>query len=378
MHPGFSDYRERLGDFIRRAESLSAVESEAVFQQLALDLFALQFENVAPYRRLCEARGIVPSRTAQWRDIPSVPTPAFKEFELTCLSPEDRTCVLLSSGTTGQSPSRHFHNAASLATYEQSLWPPFRQHLLAAADSTLSLLGLTPSPVQAPHSSLVRMFDAVRRHLGAPASVFVGQAARDGSWELDVNAVGRALAEVESGGQPVLVLGTAFSFIQLLDALPCTDRPSSVPSPRVRRTLPPGSRVLETGGYKGRSRELPKAELHRLLSEHLRVPPSHMVSEYGMSELSSQAYDHVASRTVPPGGRVFRFPPWARAILVSPESGQPVADGETGLIRVFDLANVSSVMAVQTEDLGVRRGDGFELIGRAPQVESRGCSLMAR
>jgi len=135
---------------------------------------------------------------------------------------------------------------------------------------------------------------------------------------------------------------------------------------------------METGGYKGRTRALPQAELHRLLSERLGVAPDHIVCEFGMSELSSQAYDHVAGTALRTGGRVFHFPPWARAVLVSPETGEPVADGETGLIRVLDLANVHSVMAIQTDDLGVRRGDGFELLGRAPLAQPRGCSLMAR
>jgi hypothetical protein len=100
-----------------------------------------------------------------------------------------------------------------------------------------------------------------------------------------------------------------------------------------------------------------------------------------MSELSSQAYDlqvRNAERGTRNEHRTFHFPPWARAQIISPETGRAVAEGETGLIRVVDLANVWSVLAVQTEDLGVRRGDGFELIGRAALAEPRGCSLMAR
>jgi hypothetical protein len=133
--------------------------------------------------------------------------------------------------------------------------------------------------------------------------------------------------------------------------------------------LPGGSRIMETGGYKNRSRSLPKARLHFLLTELLGVPRENIICEYGMSELSSQAYDTNSQRQ-------FRFPPWARVQIISPETGREVADGEKGLIRIFDLANVHSVAAIQTEDLGVRRGDGFELIGRAQVAEPRGCSLM--
>src|ERR1019366_974271 len=149
-----------------------------------------------------------------------------------------------------------------------------------------------------------------------------------------------------------------------------------------------GSRVMETGGYKNRSRALPKTELHALITERLGVPRENIICEYGMSELSSQAYDNGARgfgreavgdtipRPAPKPSRLFRFPPWARGQIISPETGGEVAEGETGLIRIFDLANVFSVAAIQTEDLGVRRGDGFELIGRARLAEPRGCSLM--
>ena len=164
------------------------------------------------------------------------------------------------------------------------------------------------------------------------------------------------------------LLGTAFSFVHLLDYLAENN---------LRFELPNDSRVMETGGYKNRSRTMPKAELHALITEQLGVPRENIICEYGMSELSSQAYDYEIH---PPSSirysHIFRFPPWARVQVISPEHGREVAEGETGLIRIFDLANVFSVAALQTEDLGIRRGDGFELIGRAPQTEPRGCSLM--
>jgi hypothetical protein len=137
---------------------------------------------------------------------------------------------------------------------------------------------------------------------------------------------------------------------------------------------------METGGYKGRSRVISKPALHKLLAQRLAVPNSYIVSEYGMSELSSQAYDHAIPA---PGGtapnsktRLFRFPPWARAEIISSETGVKVEEGEAGLLRIYDLANICSAVAVQTEDLAIRRADGFELIGRAETAEPRGCSLM--
>jgi hypothetical protein len=339
------------------------------FDQFALELFALQFQHNAPYRRLCEARSARPGAVVHWTEIPAAPNSAFKEFELSCLPVTERTAVFHSSGTTGQRPSRHFHNADSLALYEASLLAWFESHLpLAIGNWQLAIL--TPPPAEAPHSSLVYMFETIQRQYGSGASRFFGKAAADGAWALDLEAAVESLRKAAVSGQPLFVLGTAFSYVHLLDHLAGRD---------LRLKLPPGSCALETGGYKGRSRSLPKAALHALVSQRLGIPADHIVCEYGMSELSSQAYDGAVAPSCFTfhGSRSFHFPPWARVHIISPETGREVGEGETGLIRVFDLANVYSVMAVQTEDLGIRHGNDFALAGRAAAAEPRGCSLQA-
>jgi hypothetical protein len=367
------------------------------FEQLALELFALQFEQNAPYRRFCEARQARPDSVARWTAIPAVPTAAFKEWDLSCLPVEERTTVFHSSGTTGHQPSRHYHNATSLEVYEAALlawfgvncpmansrWPmadcqtgkpkvrgQWTEGGGRRAGGGWQMAILTPPPAQAPHSSLVHMFEAIRRELGTEESRFVGKVAEDGAWSLELESAVQLLRRASTTERPLLMLGSAFSFVHLLDYL--AER-------GMRFALPPGSWAMETGGYKGRSRSLPKPALHALISQCLGVLPDHIMCEYGMSELSSQAYDCV----IAPAGstqhtaRRFHFPQWARVRLISPETGHQVEEGETGLIRVYDLANVYSVMAIQTEDLGARRGDGFELVGRAAEAEARGCSLMA-
>ncbi len=329
---------------------------DADFNARALELFALQFRFNPAYQRLCTARGRTPERVEHWTQIPAAPTVAFKELELSCLTPEERTVVFHSSGTTEQKPSRHFHRAESLAVYEASLLAGFERHL-GPGDGVFFL---TPGRSAAPHSSLIYMFDTVRRRRALPESVFLGTPAGDGSWTVDFLAVIRALQSARISGQPLMLLGTAFSFVHLLDYLA---------ENHVRFHLPAGSRVMETGGYKNRSRTLSKAGLHEMIRDGLGVPLAQIVCEYGMCELSSQAYAV--------GDEENHFPPWARVQIVSPETGREVAEGGTGILRVFDLANVFSVAAIQTEDLAVRRGDGFELIGRAERAEPRGCSLMA-
>jgi hypothetical protein len=339
--------------------SPEAMTDPLTFGRLALQLFALQFEHNAPYRRFCEARAALPGAVAHWADIPAIPTSAFKEWELSCLPAEERTTVFHSSGTTAQRPSRHFQSKESLALYEASLLAGFEAQLqFPIANCRLAIL--TPPPAQAPHSSLVHMFASIRRKWSRAETPYVGRLAENGGWELELEAAVRLLREAQANSQPLLLFGTAFSFVHLLDHLAAQG---------LQFALPSGSGVLETGGYKGRSRAMPKAALHALISQRLSIPRSQIVCEYGMSELSSQAYD---SR-----GGCFQFPPWARVQITSPETGREVGEGETGLIRIFDLANVYSVMAIQTEDLGVRCGDGFLLAGRAALAEPRGCSLMA-
>ena len=358
MHTELSNFADRLRPAIHAAGEWNN------FDQWALELFALQFEYNAAYRKICEAQGVTPQRIADWTQIPSVPTGAFKELELTSLAPDERAAVFHSSGTTGQKSSRHFHGRESLAVYEASLWTWFQENLGEVDD----MIFLTPNTAAAPRSSLVHMFETVRQRSGLPPAAFTGKIGGDGTWLVDFHSTVEKLVASTEADEPLTLLGTAFSFVHLLDHLA---------EKNLSFELPHGSRVMETGGYKNRSRFLPKDELHALIKNRLGVPRGAIICEYGMSELSSQAYDAEIETSGSGELRyVLHFPPWARVRVISPETGKEVADGETGILRIFDLANVFSVAAIQTEDLGVRHGEGFELIGRAVTSEPRGCSLM--
>jgi hypothetical protein len=369
MHPELSRFAARLRELI--SNSQRAI-SDAQFSELALELFALQFKYNSAYQKICAARQLTPPAVEHWTQIPAVPTAAFKELELTSLAPDERTAVFHSSGTTEQKPSRHFHSAESLALYEASLWKWFELHFGGDGE----LVFLTPNPIAAPRSSLVHMFETIQEKMPRPGSIFTGNVSPDGSWTVDFAATIQKINDAVSVNQPLTLLGTAFSFVHLLDYLAENN---------LRFQLPENSRAMETGGYKNRTRSMPKVELHSLITERLGLPPGKILCEYGMSELSSQAYSvtsdewQVTSKSDDHSSLIthhFKFPPWARGQIMSPETGREVAEGESGLIGVVDLANVFSVAAIQTEDLGIRRGDAFELIGRAQRAEPRGCSLM--
>ncbi len=342
----------RVSAFVR------APKGDQQFDQLALEIFRFQFESNPPYQAFCRGTNVTTERVDAWWKIPAIISTAFKDFELSVLPRTQRTSVFHSSGTTEQRPSRHFHSAETKAVYDDSLLAWFKPHVMPDVDRSGFLL-LSPPPELVPHSSLAHMFGMVSERFGAKAE-FVGHLSADGSWKLDFGKIGKSLSAVSA---PPVICGTAFSFVHWCDQLAESN---------TRFALPQGSRVFETGGYKGRSRTIRKDELHRMIEERLGIPQTHIISEYGMSELSSQAYDRALGSGAP---RIFRFPPWARALIVSPETLCEVPDGETGLVRIYDLANVGSVMAIQTEDLAIRRGAGFELIGRSALAEPRGCSL---
>ena len=169
---------------------------------------------------------------------------------------------------------------------------------------------------------------------------------------------------LDAATEPVFLIGTAFAFVELFDTLDqCW-------------TLPKGSRVLETGGLKGRTREVSREELYGLFQSRLGVADTHCLSEYSMTELSSQAYSNALTLGVPWDQSSFVTPPWARVELVDPVTMSILEEEDArGLICWFDLANINSVMAVQTSDIGLRTADGFALVGRASDAELRGCSL---
>jgi len=367
MHDSLSQFARDLVVAIRRMPPQNSSTDEAWFEDQAWRLCRLQAESNPVYRA---AALPWPSQNGDWRGIPSVPASAFKEWDVTSLAPMDRARVFCSSGTTGQTPGRHHHSPESLAVYEESLWAWFRPHLLPESlPAPTCWLCLTPPADQAPQSSLAHMMETAARRWrhggGAPAGpMSLGQVDADGTWQVPGGPVVEALTAATDAGSPVLLMGTAFNFVHLLDRMIADG---------VRMVLPAGSRVMETGGYKGRSRSMSRGQLHDVITGRLGIAPEFIVSEYGMSELSSQAYDGVAG--CPAAARIFQLPPWARALVVSPETGREVPERGTGLLRLLDLANVWSVAAVQTADLAVRRGGGFELLGRAPAAEARGCSL---
>jgi len=331
---------------------------EGEFEELALRVFAHQYHSCGTYRRFCDGRNVRPETVDSWEDVPAVPARAFRHVELLS-GPRPVDATFLTSGTTGGGGSRGRHAVPRMSLYRASLRPNFRGHLLPEGEP-LPLLSLVPSPETVPESSLSAM-------IGDVAVVFC-----DRTWWLtgprtgtDVDAFLEAAHEVVAEDRAALVVGTAFAFVHLLDALARAGR---------RTRFPEGTRVMETGGFKGRSRSVSREDLYAGIEERLGVPPARVVNEYGMTELLSQLYEPVLCEGQASRGRHVP-PPWLRVRALDPATLEPLPPGRAGLLAFFDLANAGSVAHVLTEDVGSVAHDGVRLRGRAPGAEPRGCSM---
>lgn len=264
-----------------------------------------------------------------WREIPAIPQEAFKEFRVATFPERESTHVFHTSGTTGAGTGKHWFR--SLELYERTVREGWRRAGLVG----LPVIALLPHPSLAPHSSLVQMAAWVTKNF-----VLTG-----------IERLSEGI-----GNAPVLLFGTALAFLDYFEKFP----------PLV---LPVGSLAVETGGYKGSHRQIAKAELYALFERHFGLAHTDVFNEYGMTELSSQFYARGIHAP-------HQAPPWARGVVMDPETNRVCPVGGTGLLRLFDLANLGSACVIQTRDLAIQREDGFELLGRDPSALPRGCSRL--
>jgi acyl-CoA synthetase (AMP-forming)/AMP-acid ligase II len=281
---------------------------------------------------------------------------AFKELTLSCEPPERAAGVFMTSGTTrGDVKGRHYH--PTLAVYDDSMRRNFAQRFMQGRER-IRMGILFPDETALPNSSLAHYLALAVRHFGAADShSFVSPAGG-----LDTDGVRRALRAAQQRGEPYALLGASSSFVHLLDALRATGESFQ---------LPPGSRLLDTGGYKGQSRELAMQEFYDGLAATFGVPREQCINMYGMTELSTQFYDDGNARLP----SVKSGPHWIRSRVVEPLSGREVAAGERGILVHCDLANFNSVTTILTEDVGRQVDGGFLLLGRAAGAQAKGCSL---
>jgi len=337
--------------------------SDEKFGRFALRQFEFQFSRCAPYRRYCLARGTDPGGIGDWREIPPVPTEAFRHVELACLRTEEEL-RFITSGTSRGPELRGIHIVPDPALYRSSLRPAFRRLAIGAdGDSHVPLiLSLVPPFERESGSSLAWMIDDLIAAFGGPGSRSVASARG-----IDWRSLSKLCRAAEAGDRPesagatdgLYLLGTTVAFAAWLDVLEGED---------IRFSLPAGTVLMDTGGAKGR-KGLDRASMVDRLLPRLGLEGSRVVNEFGMTELLSQRYGAGTGETPMFG------PPWLRTLVLDPVSLAPRADGEEGILCHYDLANAGSVTAVLTEDRGRCERGGIVLRGRTPGAPPRGCSL---
>jgi len=332
-----------------------ASASEERFNALALRLFAHQFQHNVPFQRYCQQRGKTLRSVRHWHDIPAVPINAFKDLTLSCVPPESCQRVFMTSGTTrGDVKGRHYH--PSMVLYDPSMQGHFQASFMQGRER-MRMGILFPTEQAMPNSSLAHYLALALKHFGTPDSGYFLD-----SEGLRFEALCEVLTQAQHSGEPLALLGASYSFVHVMDRLQATG---------TKFQLPAGSRLLDTGGFKGQSRDIPMREFYDLLSTTFGVPAQACINMYGMTELSTQWYD-AGNAELP---SIKRGPHWIRWRLIDPITGRDVPPGQEGIVVHCDLANYNAVTTLLTEDVGVAAGEGFKLLGRAQGSQAKGCSI---
>lgn len=327
-------------DYMPTQNDIFNINSQSQFEEVALNVFKHQFNNNKVYRSFCDLLYKHPSGVNCITDIPFLPIQFFKTHKVISSQTEVQE-IFTSSGTTGQVTSKHF--VTDIALYEQSFRKGF-QHFYGTIEDYV-ILALLPSYLERDGSSLIYMVNDMIAKSKQPESGFYLHNLED---------LNNVIIDLEYQNKKTLLIGVSFALLDFVETYQIN----------LNNTI-----VMETGGMKGKRKEIIRTELHEQLKKGFGVKTIH--SEYGMTELLSQAYSK--------GNSLFKTPPWMRILTRDTEDALSIQEqGKTGGINIIDLANVNSCAFIATQDLGRVYKDGsFEVLGRFDNSDIRGCNLMA-
>jgi hypothetical protein len=313
------------------------ITSPGEFNAKALEIFHFQQQNCEPYQRFIRYLGLDPSTITSVENIPFLPIELFKT-ELVHHAPQLPELLFTSSGTTGQQVSRHY--VTDPAIYRASVLEGFR--LFFGEPANYCIMGLLPGYMERKESSLVYMVDYLQQLSGHPLN---------GNFLNDFAGVDQRIAQLEAQGQKTLLFGVTYALLDFAAAHPR----------KLRHTT-----IIETGGMKGQRKEMTREALHHTLQQSFGPRP--VVSEYGMTELLSQAWYMDGS---------FACPPWMKVLVRDKTDPLTLSAQGAGGINVIDLANVHSCSFIATGDAGRLYASGrFDVLGRLDNRDIRGCNLM--
>ncbi|HUY38893.1 MAG TPA: hypothetical protein VMV13_08670 [Candidatus Binataceae bacterium] len=358
MNSTFSQIASEVLGFIRKPDA-------ALFDALAMNIFRYQYDVIAAYKNYCNQLLVTPDAVLAPDQIPLVSTIAFKYAEL---APADAGRIpgareFMTSGTTNGADRRGRHVVARPEVYRASAMAHLGA-MLFPDGAGMRMLAMHPTAERMPESSLSAMITWCIEEFGSGESRCVADRGR-----VDTTAAIAFLREASAAREPVCILGTTAAFAAIFERMT---------ESRERLKLAPGSRIMDTGGPKGQRVPLSPAEVASRADELLGVEADLVINEYGMTELCSQLYDATPFNSRyggEPGARVKLGPPWMRAMAIDPASMRRVPDGTPGMLAFIDLANLCSVSAILTEDLGVVEDGCVRVLGRALGAGARGCAL---
>jgi hypothetical protein len=322
-----------------KRNTLFRLQTTTEFNKNALEIFRFQAAHNLVYKKFINLLNVNINAVNRIEQIPFLPIQFFKSHKIVS-SPKKEQQIFLSSGTTGSIQSKHY--VTDLSLYEDSFTKGFQQFYGAIEDYTV--LALLPSYLEREGSSLIYMVNNFIQKSKNPKSGF---------YLNNLDELSQNLIEIDKNNQKVLLIGVSFALLNLVEKHQFN----------LKNTI-----VMETGGMKGRRKELIRAELHKVLSEGFGVKYIH--SEYGMTELLSQAYSK--------GNGIFECPPWMKVLTRDTEDALTILpNGKSGGINVIDLANSNSCSFIATQDLGKTYSNNtFEVIGRFDNSDIRGCNLL--
>ena len=315
------------------------ITGQKSFEKTALKVFRFQYDNNVVYREFCGHLGVLKETVKTLQQIPFLPIQFFKSHEVVS-STDAPQAVFTSSGTTGMITSRHLVTDTTL--YEESYRKAFSQFYGNIKDYVV--LALLPSYLEREGSSLIYMVkDLIALSNNADSGFYLNQ----------YDALTEKLIALDNAGQNVILIGVTYALLDLIEQQQFA----------LKNTI-----IMETGGMKGRRKEMIREELHAQLCAGFGVSSIH--SEYGMTELLSQAYSL--------GDGIFESPSWMQVLIRDTEDALTyIEDGKTGGINVIDLANINSCSFIATQDLGKKQpNNSFEVLGRFDHSDIRGCNLM--
>ncbi|MCC9041926.1 acyl transferase [Myroides sp. M-43] len=322
-----------------RPEEIIQIQTKKDFHRTAMKVFRFQYEYNPVYQQFCNLLNKTPEQVKTLVDVPFLPIEFFKSKDILSSS-EAIQITFTSSGTTGVITSKH--HVTDLTYYEYSFRAAF-SHFYGNIEDYV-VLALLPAYLEREGSSLIYMVEDLIEGSNQPESGF---------YLNNYAELAKMLVDLDKQGKNVLLIGVTYALLDMIEMQQFS----------LSNTI-----IMETGGMKGRRKEMIREELHKVLCSGFGVTKIH--SEYGMTELLSQGYSF--------GDGIFECPPWMDILIRDPEDAlRYIEEGKTGGVNVIDLANVNSCSFIATQDLGKKYKDGsFEVLGRFDHSDIRGCNLM--